>query len=258
VAGRTIAVTGAASGLGKALRARLEADGARVIGVDLHSCEISADLSSPGGRAAAIAGVLRASDGVLDGVVPCAGVGPQHPPDRIIAINYFGAVATVVGLIDAVASSSASPAIVMISSNSTTMTPGAYAELAEACRSLDDESRALAIAADAHPAVAYAASKVGVGRFVRRSSLPFGARGVRINSVAPGAFDTPLLQQGLDDPATKDLIEAIPIPLGRRGQPDDIADVITWLLSDGARYVNGANLFVDGGTDAQLSPERFP
>ena len=168
MAGRTIAVTGAASGLGQALRARLEADGARVIGVDLHSCEISADLSSPGGRAAAVAGVLRACDGVLDGLVPCAGVGPQHPPARIVAVNYFGALATVEGLIDALASSASSPSVVMISSNSTTMTPGAYDDLAGACRALGDESRALALAADAHPAVAYAASKVAVGRYVRR------------------------------------------------------------------------------------------
>lgn len=258
MAGRTIAVTGAASGLGKALRARLEGDGARVIGVDLHSCEISADLSSPGGRAAAIAGVLRACDGRLDGLVPCAGVGPQHPSERIIAINYFGAVATVEGLFDALAEASPDAAVVMISSNSTTMTPGAHGELAEACRVLDDEPRALAIAAGTHPAVAYAASKVGIGRFVRRSVVSFGARGVRINSVAPGAFDTPLLQQGLDDPETKDLIEAIPIPLGRRGTPDDIADAVAWLLGDGARYVNGANLFIDGGTDGQLFPDRFP
>jgi NAD(P)-dependent dehydrogenase (short-subunit alcohol dehydrogenase family) len=254
---RTIAVTGAASGLGKALRARLEGDGARVIGVDLHSCEIGADLSSPGGRAAAVTGVLSACGGVLDGVVPCAGLGPQHPSDRIVAVNYFGAVATVEGLLDALAGGS-QPAVVMISSNSTTMTPGAAGKLADACRSLDDEPAALGLAVDAHPAVAYAASKVGVGRFVRRRALDLGPRGIRINSVAPGAFDTPLLQQGLDDPETRDLIAAIPIPLGRRGAPDDIAAVVAWLLSDDARYVHGANLFVDGGTDAQLSAERFP
>jgi NAD(P)-dependent dehydrogenase (short-subunit alcohol dehydrogenase family) len=255
---RTVAVTGAASGLGKALRARLERDGARVIGVDLHSCEIGADLSSAGGRAAAIAGVVSACGGVLDGVVPCAGLGPQHQSERIVAVNYFGAVATVEGLLDALAAGT-QPAVVMISSNSTTMTPGAYGKLADACRREPaDEATALAIAADEHPAVAYAASKVGVGRYVRRRAPELGGRGIRINSVAPGAFDTPLLQQGLDDPATKDLIEAIPIPLGRRGAPDDIAAVVAWLLSDDARYVHGSNLFVDGGTDAQLASDRFP
>jgi NAD(P)-dependent dehydrogenase (short-subunit alcohol dehydrogenase family) len=254
---RTIAITGAASGLGKALRAQLEGDGARVIGVDVHSCEISADLSSAGGRAAAISGVFTACGGVLDALVPCAGLGPQHPSDRIVAVNYFGAVATVEGLLDALAANEQGPSVVMISSNSTTMTPGAAGPLADACGA-GDEDAALALAADAHPAVAYAASKVGIGRYVRRRADDLGGRGVRINSVAPGAFDTPLLQQGLDDPTMKDLIEGIPIPLGRRGTPDEIAGVVAWLLSDGARYVHGANLFVDGGTDALLSPNRFP
>ncbi len=268
---RTIAITGAASGLGKALRARLEADGARVIGVDIAGCEISADLSSPGGRAAAVSGINTACGGVLDGLVPCAGVGPQHPGERIVAINYFGAIATLDGLADALAAASGGGgapggasaasggggAAVLICSNSTTMTPNANGEIANAC--IDgDEDAAVALAADVHPAVAYAASKVAIARAVRRRVQSFGERGVRLNSVAPGAFHTPLLQQGLDDPVTGELIRALPIPLGRIGEPDDIAPVIAWLLSDDARYVHGANLFVDGGTDALLAPDRFP
>jgi NAD(P)-dependent dehydrogenase (short-subunit alcohol dehydrogenase family) len=257
VAARTIAITGAASGLGKALRARLERDGARVIGVDIAGCEISADLSAPGGRAAAIAGVRTACGGVLDALVPCAGLGPQHPSERIIAVNYFGALATLDGLVDELAASESSPAAVMISSNSTTMTPGANGAIAAACMD-DDEDIALLLAKDVHPAVAYAASKVAIGKAVRKRVQSFGERGVRLNAVAPGAFLTPLLQQGLDDPETGDLIRGLPIPLGRMGEPDDIADVVAWLLSDGARYVHGSTLFVDGGTDALLSPGRFP
>ncbi len=278
---RTVAITGAASGLGKALRAQLERDGARVIGVDIAGCEISADLSAPGGRAAAIAGVRTACGGALDALVPCAGVGPQHASERIVAVNYFGAIAMLDGLVDELAagggagapggasaasggagapggaSAASGGAVVMISSNSTTMTPGADGELARAC--LDgDEDGALALAGGVHPAVAYAASKVAIGKAVRRRAQSFGERGVRLNAVAPGAFLTPLLQQGLDDPQTGDLIRGLPIPLGRFGEPDDIAAVIAWLLSDGARYVHGATLFADGGTDALLSPDRFP
>ncbi len=253
---RTVAITGAASGLGKALRSRLESDGARVIGVDIAGCEISADLSAPGGRAAAVAGIKTACGGVLDALVPCAGVGPQHASERIIAINYFGAIATLDGLLDEL-SAGQDPAVVMISSNSTTMTPGAHGEIADACVA-HDEDRALALVADVHPAVAYAASKVGIGRAVRRRVQLFGTRGVRLNAVAPGAFLTPLLQQGLDDPETGDLIRGLPIPLGRFGEPDDIAAVIAWMLSTEARYVHGATLFADGGTDALLAPDRFP
>lgn len=250
------AVTGAASGLGRALAARLRADGAKVITVDLHSVEIGADLSGPGGRAAAIAGILDRCDGVLDGVVPCAGLGPQHPSEKIVAINYFGAVAVLDGVADALAAG-AGGAGVMICSNSTTLTPGADGKLAQAC--IDgDEAAALSIAADTHPAVAYAASKVAIAKAVRHRVQSFGERGIRLNAVAPGPFRTPLLQEGLDDPATGDLIRGLPIPLGRMGEPDEIAEVVAWLLGDGARYVHGSTLFADGGIDALLSPDRFP
>jgi NAD(P)-dependent dehydrogenase (short-subunit alcohol dehydrogenase family) len=250
------AVTGAASGLGRALTARLRADGAKVITVDLHSVEIGADLSTPGGRTAAVAGILDRCDGVLDGLVPCAGLGPQHPSEKIVAINYFGAVAVLDGVVDALASGGGGAAV-MICSNSTTLTPGADGKLAQAC--LDgDEAAALSIAADTHPAVAYAASKVAIAKAVRRRAQAFGDRAIRLNAVAPGPFRTPLLQEGLDDPATGDLIRGLPIPLGRMGEPDDIVEVVAWLLSDGARYVHGSTLFVDGGIDALLSPDRFP
>jgi NAD(P)-dependent dehydrogenase (short-subunit alcohol dehydrogenase family) len=249
----TVAVSGAASGLGRALTEQLRADGKTVVTVDLHSVEISADLSSPGGRAAAVAGVLERATS-LDGVVPCAGLGPQHPSERIVAVNFFGAVAFVEGLERSIVSGGA---IALICSNSTTLTPDADGDLAKAC--LDaDEPTALAIAAETNPAVAYAASKVAIAKWMRRRVQALGARGVRINAVAPGPFMTPLLQEGLDDPATSDLIKALPIPLGRMGEPDDIADVVSWLLSDGARYLHGATLFADGGIDALLSPNRFP
>jgi NAD(P)-dependent dehydrogenase (short-subunit alcohol dehydrogenase family) len=252
----TYCVTGAASGLGKALTARLRADGHRAVTVDLHSVEIAADLTSPGGRAAAIAGVLDRCEGELDGLVPCAGLGPQHPPERIVAVNYFGAAAMLDVLARPLAAGRGGAAV-MISSNSTTLTPGADGKLAQACVD-GDEAAALAIAADTHPAVAYAASKIAIARLVRRRSGELGPRGVRVNAVAPGPFRTPLLQEGLDDPAMSDAINSLPIPLGRIGEPDDIVEVITWLLADGARYVHGATLFADGGIDASLFPDRFP
>jgi NAD(P)-dependent dehydrogenase (short-subunit alcohol dehydrogenase family) len=254
-------VTGAASGLGRALTERLKSDGHQVIAVDLHSVEIAADLSSPGGRAAAVSGVLDRCGGVLDGLVPCAGIGPQHPSEKIVAINYFGAIALLDGLTDALAADAGdgvgAGAAVMICSNATTLTPGANGKLTQAC--IDGgEPAALAIAFDTSSAVAYAASKVAIARAMRRRARSLGERGVRVNAVAPGPFMTPLLQEGLDDPATSDLIQALPIPLGRMGEPDDIADVVAWLLYDGSRYVHGSTLFVDGGIDAMLSPDRFP
>ena len=96
-----IAVTGSASGIGAAIRARLARDGQRVIGIDLRDAEVIADLATAAGRAAAIAAVERACGGRLDGLVVCAGVGP-HVTDQalIVSLNYFGAQALLDGLRD--------------------------------------------------------------------------------------------------------------------------------------------------------------
>jgi nucleoside-diphosphate-sugar epimerase len=138
---RVTAVTGSASGIGAALRARLEAAGERVIGVDVRDAEIRADLATPDGRAAAIAGVRAAAGGRLDGVVACAGLGPHvEPCAAIVAVNFFGAVAVLAGLRAALAGGEG-PAAVAVSSNSAAL-PGAESPLVPACLA-GDEAEAL-------------------------------------------------------------------------------------------------------------------
>jgi NAD(P)-dependent dehydrogenase (short-subunit alcohol dehydrogenase family) len=111
-----IAITGAGSGIGAATAARLQAAGHRVLGVDIRNAEILADLASADGRALAIAAVLEASHGVLDGLVLCAGVGPQvEPHAKIAAINYFGAVQLLDALRPALERGTAPSAVVVSS-----------------------------------------------------------------------------------------------------------------------------------------------
>src|SRR5262245_21549969 len=99
-----IAISGSASGIGAALRRRLESTGDTVLGIELRDAEIVADLATPEGRAAAIAAARAASGGRLDALVTCAGIGPQvNDWPLIVSLDYFGSQALLDGLRDLLA-----------------------------------------------------------------------------------------------------------------------------------------------------------
>ncbi len=251
------AVTGSASGIGAAIRTRLEKDGFEVIGVDLRDAEIVADLSLPEGRRSAVSGVLERCDGRLDRLVACAGLGPHvRPPSRVASVNYFGAVDVIDGLCEAL-SRGVDPAVVVVVSNSAQMAPlddhPYVAALldgneAEASRIIDELD---------NPIVAYMGSKHALGRALRRRVRRFGEARVRLNGVAPGPVRTPLLEAGIADPATRDAIQSIDLPIGRWGQPEDVADLVAFLLAPAAGWIHGSIVFIDGGNDAEIRPDRY-
>lgn len=95
---------------------------------------------------------------------------------------------------------------------------------------------------------AYTAAKAGVIGFVRSASLELARAGNRINAVLPGVVESPQSLDPVNSGGPAGLVGAAArIPLGRVGQPSDIADVVTFLLSDAARYITGQTLTVDGG-----------
>lgn len=252
---RTAAITGSASGIGAAVRARLEADGWRVIGIDLAGQEIAADLSAAEGRRAAVAAALEAGDGRLDALVACAGLGPQIAQRRLLpAVNYFGAVAVLDGLFPALQVGDRSAAVA-ICSNSISMTPMPDLTLVELMVA-GDEAAALDACEELDGPTVYAMTKVALGRAARRRAQAWGEAGVRLNLVAPGPVSTPLLQGTRDDPTIGPFVDLLPIPLGRVAEPEEIAGPIAFLLGPEASDIHGSVLFIDGGSDALFRPDH--
>ncbi len=251
---RTVCITGSASGIGAATRARLEHDGQRVIGVDLRDAEVIADLSTPAGRDAMVAAVTDQCGGVLDGLVAAAGIMGDTP--LVVAINYFGAVATLEGLRPLLARGTDASAVA-ISSNSTTTTPGLTTALVDAILA-GDETAALDAVGAAPGVFAYPASKLALARFVRRHAPTpewIGA-GVRLNAIAPGVIETPMTQGDLE--FIFSIPDVFPVPIGRPGRPQEIASLLAYLLSPDAGFFCGSVVFADGGTDAIVRPDAYP
>ncbi len=253
---RTIAITGVASGIGLATRRRLEGQGARVLGIDLRDATIIADLSTKHGRSHAVAQIRELSLERLDGLLLCAGVGPTGgPAPLIVAVNYFGAIDLLDGLRAALVAGNR-PAVVAVTSNSATAVPSVREDLV-ACLLAGDETKARERAGEIDGTSAYVASKLALARAIRRRAPEWARAGVRLNGIAPGPIDTPLLRKDLEDPVVGPLIRDFPVPLGGFGRAEDMAAAIDFLLGPDAAFCCGSILFADGGTDALVRPDRF-
>lgn len=256
---RTYVVSGAASGIGAATAELLRGQGHRVIGIDRHDTDITADLATADGRAAAVAGV-RARTDVVHGLVPAAGIAGRTGTDSalLVSVNFFGAVALVRGLQHELTAARGA-GVVLLASNSITGMPGWNAPTAQACLR-DDEPLAREEAAKVDAVMVYPSSKAALAWWARREGVKpeWAGAGIRLNSVAPGATETPMVEEMRADPLLGAAIDAYPNAIGRLGRPEEVAATIAFLLSDAAANIVGVCLFVDGGTDAMLHPISPP
>lgn len=247
----TYVLTGGATGIGAATKHKLQTANHTVITVDIKEADYVADLGDPTARARVIDAIKRDHPS-LDGIITCAGVASHIPdPGKVLAINFFGSQALIAGLVDSVR---AGGRIVAISSNSAPMCTNE--NLVQAMLSLD-EAASLALAATSDGHECYAGSKQAIARWMRLKAPEYAKRGIAFNAIAPGYIETPMTAAVADDATYGDAIREFvaSIPIGRPGQPEDIANLIAFLLSPEAAFIAGSLIYCDGAHDAMMRPE---
>lgn len=253
---RRYAITGAANGIGAAVVHQLKARGDEVITIDIKQADIIADLSTVEGRQQAVAGLQGRAQSGLDGLVPCAGLGPSVKPfDLITRVNFFGTTALVEGARPLLERRRGR--VVLVSSNSAPM--GHHKEYVKALLT-GNEAEACQLIAGLDGQTAYGGAKYALAVWMRRQAPGYMKEsGVALNAVAPGITRTAMTDGVFADATWGDAIRQFSdlTPCGTMATPEMIANAIVFLLDPAAAFVCGSVLFVDGGTDALLRPEQF-
>ena len=188
----------------------------------------------------------------------CAGLAglPGRAGSLLASVNYFGTVDLLEGLRPLLRPGGAA---VAISSNSTTVQPAVPADLVEACLRHDEELSAQI--ADARGSLAtYPATKLAVAHWVRRNATgpDWAGSGIRLNAIAPGMIDTPMVAGLRADAKAGPMLDMLPIPAGRPGRAEEIAAVVDLLLGPDGAFFCGSVVFCDGGSDALLRTNDWP
>lgn len=237
--GKVALVTGAGRGIGRAIAERLGEEGAAVI-VNYNvseslALEVVSTIVARGGRALA----LQADMSKLAEIRRLFQEVEEHFGQLDILVNNAG-----LGLLRPTAEMTEEEFDRLFTLN----TKGTFFALQEAARRMRDGGRIVSLSTGATIAItpgfgAYAGSKAAVEQFSLALSKELGSRGITVNTVLPAIVDTGTLV--LPNEVIAQLIQQT--PLGRLGQPRDIADIIAFLVSDQARWITGQTLRVGGG-----------
>ena len=241
--GKVAVVTGGTSGIGLAVAKRFAAEGARVYITGRRQPELDAAVAAVGAAAigarvdsadaaqlTALFDRVKAEQGKLDVLVANAGGGSMLPLGQITEEHFDDTFnRNVKGTLFTVQA-----ALPLLGQGSSVILTGSTAG--------STGTEAFSV---------YGASKAAVRSFARNWILDLKGRGIRINTISPGPIRTPGLVElaGPDAARQQDLLDHLAgrIPMGRVGEPDEIAKAAVFLASDDASFVNGVELFVDGG-----------
>jgi NAD(P)-dependent dehydrogenase (short-subunit alcohol dehydrogenase family) len=240
--GKGAVVTGAASGIGKAIAAAFVEAGASVLLCDLNANALEATAAALGRHA--IPRVTDVSDesqvenamreackgfGSLDIVVNCAGFGAVTPLIELSAEKWKAVQAVTLGGVFYGVKHGARQMLAQ-------QHPGVIINISSVNAQQPGEGQA-----------AYCAAKAGVDMITRCGALELGGRGIRVVGIAPGLVETPLTRKELEDPAMRALFLGA-IPMKRPVDAREIAAAAVFLASDAASSINGHTIVIDGGS----------
>ena len=245
--GRVALVTGAGSGIGRAIALGYAAEGARVVVSDLDEAGgaetvatieeaggtatfVRADVARPGDGEALVGAAVRGF-GALHVAVNNAGIGGPSAPvgeypvdgwERVIAINLSGVFYGMRYQIPALLDSGGGSIVNVASILGQVGFPNSSA---------------------------YVAAKHGVVGLTRNAAIEYADRGIRVNAVGPAFIKTPLIEKSMTPEGRAALVAKHPI--GRLGEPEEVAELVVWLSSNRASFVTGSYYAIDGGYLAQ-------
>ena len=240
---RRVLVTGSSRGIGKAIAVAFAEEGydvavnasrlshlaevsSEIRRMNREVLELEGDIGDPS-SVGIIFNKLEENFGGLDVLVNNAGVQSRYPVDnmpvdewnRVINVNLRGAFLCIKEAVKLMQNSD-NPSIINITSVHETLPKPYY--------------------------VHYSASKAALGMITKTLALELASRGIRVNAIAPGAMATDMNKELLEDEDKLRQVVGM-IPLGRLGDPREVAYVAVFLASDKARYITGATIYVDGG-----------
>ena len=250
-AGRVAVITGGAGGMGTAAARRLIAEGARVALIDRDEAALNAVAADLGERALPIVADVTVEADVINYVAVAR--------ERLGRIDHFFNNAGIAGTVAPITELSLADVQQAMAVN----VYGAFLGLREVLRVMREQGTGGTVVNTAstssvravYGTAPYVLSKHAVAGLTLQGALDAAPYGVRVNAVAPGGTDTNMLAGILRDRDPEDLDAAkaamtARVALGRLGRPEEIANLVVWLLSDESSYVTGSVYLIDGGLRA--------